>query len=68
LIWTAGGLFDFVSGAKPRAPRWLRRLRLEWLYRLGLEPRRMWRRNTIPPLWLAARVLRARLGGARGRP
>ena len=65
-IWTAGGLFDFVSGAKPRAPSWLRRLRLEWLFRLGLEPVRMWRRNTIPPLWLAGQVLRARLGRARG--
>ena len=60
LIWTAGGLFDFVSGAKPRAPLALRRLRLEWLYRLYLEPRRMWRRNTIPPAWLAWRVLRRR--------
>jgi len=65
LIWTAGGLFDFVSGAKPRAPRWLRRLRLEWLYRLGLEPRRMWRRNTLPPMWLAWSVLRRRLRGSR---
>ena len=60
LIWTAGGLFDFVSGAKPRAPLALRRMRLEWLYRLYLEPRRMWRRNTIPPMWLAWRILRRR--------
>jgi N-acetylglucosaminyldiphosphoundecaprenol N-acetyl-beta-D-mannosaminyltransferase len=66
LIWTAGGIFDFVSGAKPRAPLWLRRLRLEWLYRFLLEPARMWRRNTLPPLWLAWRVLRWRaLGAAR---
>ncbi|HXZ86610.1 MAG TPA: WecB/TagA/CpsF family glycosyltransferase [Myxococcota bacterium] len=65
LIWTAGGLFDFVSGAKPRAPRWLRRLRLEWLYRLWLEPARMWRRNTVPPLWLAWNVLRWRLRALR---
>lgn len=38
-----GGSFDFVAGVVPRAPRWLQRLNLEWLYRLGRQPRR-WRR------------------------
>jgi len=64
LIWTIGGLFDFLSGAKPRAPRWMRRVRLEWLFRWLIEPRRMWRRNTVPPVWLAWRVLRWRLRGS----
>lgn len=39
-----GGLLDFIAGEKPRAPALMRRLRLEWVYRLLLEPRRMWRR------------------------
>jgi len=42
-----GALFDFWAGDKPRAPNWVRRVRLEWLYRLGLEPRRLLRRYTV---------------------
>jgi N-acetylglucosaminyldiphosphoundecaprenol N-acetyl-beta-D-mannosaminyltransferase len=35
-----GGSFDFVAGVLRRAPRWLQRLNLEWLYRLWQQPRR----------------------------
>ena len=35
-----GGSFDFVVGVVPRAPRWLQRLNLEWLFRLWQQPRR----------------------------
>jgi exopolysaccharide biosynthesis WecB/TagA/CpsF family protein len=42
-----GGLFDFYSGRKSRAPRVLRSLGLEWTWRLALEPGRMWRRYLI---------------------
>lgn len=53
-----GALFDFLSGAVPRAPLWLRRLRLEWAFRLAVEPGRMWRRYLIGnPLFLC-RVIR----------
>jgi N-acetylglucosaminyldiphosphoundecaprenol N-acetyl-beta-D-mannosaminyltransferase len=38
-----GGALDFAAGAVPRAPRWMRRLALEWLYRLIRQPWR-WRR------------------------
>jgi exopolysaccharide biosynthesis WecB/TagA/CpsF family protein len=51
VIWNVGGLFDMLSGNKPRAPELFRRLRLEWLYRLWLEPGRMIRRNTIEAFW-----------------
>jgi len=37
-----GGLFDFISGRRLRAPRWMQRAGLEWLYRLIQEPRRLW--------------------------
>ncbi len=44
LIKTSGGLFDFLSGSKRRAPQWMQRAGLEWLWRVGLEPRRLgWR-------------------------
>jgi len=39
-----GGLFDFLSGRIARAPEGLRKLGLEWTYRLYQEPKRMWRR------------------------
>lgn len=39
-----GGAFLLYAGLDKRAPRWMRRLSLEWLFRLWLEPRRLWRR------------------------
>lgn len=42
-----GALLDFLAGEVPRAPGIIRRCRLEWLYRLGLEPRRLFRRYTV---------------------
>ncbi|MBC7489102.1 MAG: WecB/TagA/CpsF family glycosyltransferase [Glaciimonas sp.] len=46
LLMGIGALFDFWSGDKQRAPAVVKRLRLEWLYRLYLEPRRLLRRYT----------------------
>jgi N-acetylglucosaminyldiphosphoundecaprenol N-acetyl-beta-D-mannosaminyltransferase len=37
----AGATIDFLSGKKSRAPIWMRRISLEWLYRIMLEPRRL---------------------------
>lgn len=49
-----GGLFDFLSGVKPRAPLPIRRRGLEWAFRLMIEPRRMWRRYVLGnPVFLA---------------
>ncbi|MEV0185121.1 WecB/TagA/CpsF family glycosyltransferase [Streptomyces sp. NPDC050625] len=39
-----GAAFDFVAGHKQRAPRWMQQCGMEWLFRLCLEPRRLWRR------------------------
>lgn len=41
MIKTSGGLFDFISGVKKRAPQWMQDSGLEWAFRLGLEPRRL---------------------------
>ena len=46
-IACVGAAFDFITGSQPRAPRWMRSLRLEWLFRLISEPRRLWRRYLI---------------------
>ncbi|HWP26989.1 MAG TPA: WecB/TagA/CpsF family glycosyltransferase [Xanthobacteraceae bacterium] len=56
-----GGLLDFVSEEKPRAPLWVRRIRMEWVYRLMLEPGRMWRRYIIGNVRFMARLARAAL-------
>jgi exopolysaccharide biosynthesis WecB/TagA/CpsF family protein len=56
LGFSVGGLLDFVSGEKPRAPLWVRRIRMEWVYRLMLEPKRMWRRYVIGNVQFLARV------------
>lgn len=42
-----GASLEFVAGETPRAPGWMRRNRLEWLFRLCVEPTRMWRRYLI---------------------
>ena len=42
-----GGLFDYYSGRIPRAPAWMRRHGLEWVFRLAQEPGRLWRRYLI---------------------
>lgn len=42
-----GALFDFLSGTAQRAPAPVRKLRLEWLYRLAREPRRMFARYVV---------------------
>jgi N-acetylglucosaminyldiphosphoundecaprenol N-acetyl-beta-D-mannosaminyltransferase len=39
-----GAAFDFLSGTKPQAPRWMMACGLEWLFRLATEPRRLWQR------------------------
>lgn len=46
LIWGAGGVLDYASGAVPRAPDWMLHLGLEWLGRMLIEPRRLIPRYT----------------------
>jgi exopolysaccharide biosynthesis WecB/TagA/CpsF family protein len=58
-----GALFDFMSGSVPRAPLLVRKLRLEWLFRLTLEPVRLWRRYVVGNPLFIARVLRDKLLG-----
>jgi len=58
-----GALFDLQTGAIPRAPLWMRRLRVEWLYRLWQEPGRLWRRYIIGNFLFVARLVWARLFG-----
>lgn len=47
LFINVGALFDFLGQHVKRAPRWVQRIRCEWLYRFSQEPRRLARRYTL---------------------
>jgi N-acetylglucosaminyldiphosphoundecaprenol N-acetyl-beta-D-mannosaminyltransferase len=57
VLWTVGALFDVVSGKVPRAPGWLADNGLEWIFRLAIEPGRMWRRYLLGNPVFVHRVL-----------
>lgn len=63
-----GAFLDFTAGEVPRAPAWMNRLGIEWLYRLAREPRRLWRRYMVGNPVFVARLLRQRLGRVRNEP
>lgn len=46
-VCSIGAVFDFYSGNRKRAPRWVIRMGIEWLYRLVREPQRLWKRYLI---------------------
>jgi exopolysaccharide biosynthesis WecB/TagA/CpsF family protein len=58
-----GAFLDFSAGVVPRAPAWMRTAGVEWLYRLGLEPGRLWRRYVLGNPAFVYRVVRERLRG-----
>ena len=61
VVWTVGALFDYVSGRVPRAPGWLADNGLEWIFRLAIEPQRMWRRYLLGnPVFISRVMTQAR--------
>jgi exopolysaccharide biosynthesis WecB/TagA/CpsF family protein len=66
LIVNGGAIIDFLGEKVTRAPQWLRRLGLEWVYRLWLEPRRLARRYLIGNLVFFWHVLRVASGAGLG--
>lgn len=61
LAMGVGGALDFIAGVRRRAPVWMQRARLEWLFRLAQEPWR-WRRQLALPrfVWAVLRESRPR--------
>jgi len=55
-----GGLFDFYSGSISRAPKWMRSVGIEWVWRLCMEPHRMWRRYIVGNVVFIVRIARIR--------
>jgi len=64
-----GALFDFNAGRVRRAPKPIRKMRLEWMWRLGLEPRRMFKRYVLGnPAFVARAIAHAVTTRAGARP
>ena len=60
-----GALFDFFADEVQRAPELVRKLRLEWIFRLWLEPRRLWRRYVLGNPAFLLRIARQYVAGGR---
>jgi N-acetylglucosaminyldiphosphoundecaprenol N-acetyl-beta-D-mannosaminyltransferase len=65
VVLGVGASFDFVAGTAKRAPRWISGAGLEWLYRLGHEPRRLWKRYLVRDPKFAMILLRELRSSAR---
>ena len=54
VVWGVGALFDFLAGVQRRGPGWMTENHLEWLWRLGTDPGRLWGRYVVGnPVFLA---------------
>lgn len=68
-----GYAFALIGGLQKTAPQWMQRRGLEWLFRLGQEPRRLWRRYLVGNSLFLLYCLRAswrpqRPGASKPRP
>jgi len=66
VIINGGAILDFMAGRFNRAPRWMRVTGLEWLYRLAMEPRRLWSRYVLGNAVFLARIARLKLSRVEG--
>ena len=62
-----GAAFDYHAANVKRAPRWMRGVGLEWLYRLWAEPRRLWKRYLVTNAIFIFRIGRQLLSGTKPR-
>lgn len=65
VMFGLGGAFLLYAGIDRRAPKWMRRFALEWLYRLALEPKRLWRRYLVTNTRFIVLLVRQMLGRSR---
>ena len=64
VVLTCGGWLNFLAGRESRAPRLMRAMRLEWLFRMVLDPRRLWSRYATGVVTML-RLLPAQIGAKR---
>ncbi len=63
LCWAVGAAFDWLSGQRKRAPRWMIESGLEWLHRLWQQPKRLGKRYLLGNLIFIRHVLKYKLNG-----
>ena len=61
-LLAVGAAFDYHAGLLKNPPAWMQRFALEWLWRLGLEPKRLWRRYILLNPAYLARLAAQKLG------
>jgi N-acetylglucosaminyldiphosphoundecaprenol N-acetyl-beta-D-mannosaminyltransferase len=60
-----GGAFDIIAGKTKRAPEWMQKMGIEWLFRVAQEPKRLWKRYLIGNtkfIWIVLKELVNRKG------
>lgn len=67
VVFSVGAAFDYEAGAQKAAPRWMGRAGLEWLYRLAVDPKRLFRRYCVEPWGLMDLILADVASAAVGR-
>jgi N-acetylglucosaminyldiphosphoundecaprenol N-acetyl-beta-D-mannosaminyltransferase len=66
ILKTSGGLFNYLSGTRSRAPAWMQAMGMEWSYRLALEPGRLFARyakTNVHATWLLVTRTGSQLNG-----
>jgi N-acetylglucosaminyldiphosphoundecaprenol N-acetyl-beta-D-mannosaminyltransferase len=65
-FFAAGGTFSMIAGEAPKAPAWMRKVGLEWVHRLRLEPRRLFVRYVVHDVPFCLRLMAASARARRG--
>jgi N-acetylglucosaminyldiphosphoundecaprenol N-acetyl-beta-D-mannosaminyltransferase len=58
VTFTVGGAFDYEAGVQRPSPRWMGQVGMEWLFRLVVDPRRLFTRYCVEPWHLMGPALR----------
>ncbi|MFC6019216.1 WecB/TagA/CpsF family glycosyltransferase [Plantactinospora solaniradicis] len=67
-LMAVGAAFDYHAGLLRKPPPWMQRVGLEWLWRFGLEPKRLWHRYMVLNPAYVARLTAQRLGVWKAHP
>jgi N-acetylglucosaminyldiphosphoundecaprenol N-acetyl-beta-D-mannosaminyltransferase len=67
-LLAVGAAFDYHAGGLRKPPAWMQRYALEWLWRLGLEPKRLWKRYVLLNPAYLARLGAQKVGFWRATP
>ena len=64
VLGIGAGTFKITAGTLKEAPSWMCRSGLQWLYRLLMDPRALWRRYLVGNVLFVLRIIQARFGSS----